>query len=373
MKKRDVGSAFLTDEPHAFGSGWISGTIGAVLGIAGMCGAACLLEPSLFVTPEVRAIAPEGMRLVVVVTIALASALGVVSLCLRKKKTLGLVALIASALGAALLAFVREGAPADGVAADAPWLALDAFALNLLLYTAAFVPLERICARLPQPTFRPEWQTDLAWFASSALFVQFTTFVVLAPGNALSAMFPAAAEWTAPLPLLVQFCAIVLCADLVQYWIHRACHRVPFLWRFHAVHHSAEAMDWLAGSRLHLVDALLTRALVFAAIAVLGFDLRAVAAYLVFVGAQATFVHCNVGWRMAWLERFLVTPRFHHWHHAAELRDVNFAVHLPWLDRLFGTWRMPDGWPRSYGLADGAKGWRGFVRQMVGPFVGGPS
>jgi lathosterol oxidase len=158
----------------------------------------------------------------------------------------------------------------------------------------------------------------------------------------------------------------------VQYWVHRACHRVPFLWRFHAVHHSAEAMDWLAGSRLHLVDALLTRALVFAAIAALGFDLRAVAAYLVFVGAQATFVHCNTALRLSWLEPFLVTPRFHHWHHARELQDVNFAVHLPWLDRLFGTWSMPSGWPQGYGLAGGAKGWRGFWRQMVGPFVGGP-
>ena len=64
---------------------------------------------------------------------------------------------------------------------------------------------------------------------------------------------------------------------------------------------------------------------------------------------------------------------FHHWHHARELQDVNFAVHLPWLDRLFGTWSMPSGWPQGYGLAGGAKGWRGFWRQMVGPFVGGPA
>lgn len=47
---------------------------------------------------------------------------------------------------------------------------------------------------------------------------------------------------------------MVLVADFTQYWVHRTFHTVPWLWRFHAIHHSAEEMDWLAGSRLHLVD-----------------------------------------------------------------------------------------------------------------------
>ena len=42
--------------------------------------------------------------------------------------------------------------------------------------------------------------------------------------------------------------------DFVQYWFHRAFHRIPFLWGFHAVHHSAQKMDWLAGSRMHIVE-----------------------------------------------------------------------------------------------------------------------
>ena len=364
---KDARSPFVTDEPHSFGSGWISGTIGAVFGIAAFAAALCFAFPGVFATDSVRELAPRWIRGAAMGAAAVAAVFGVVSSMLRRKKTLGAVALGSSALAAAVFWFL--GGESSDAALPMP-IALDAFALNLLLYSAVFVPIERLRPRLAQPTFRDEWWTDLAWFASSALLVQATTFVVLAPGNALAAALPAVGERTRALPLVVQFCAIVLCADLVQYWVHRACHRVPFLWRFHAVHHSAEAMDWLAGSRLHLVDALLTRALVFAAIAVLGFDLRAVAAYLVFVGAQATFVHCNTALRLSWLEPFLVTPRFHHWHHARELQDVNFAVHLPWLDRLFGTWSMPSGWPQGYGLAGGAKGWRGFWRQMVGPFVG---
>ena len=59
--------------------------------------------------------------------------------------------------------------------------------------------------------------------------------------------------------IFAELFGVLLVADLVQYWTHRAYHEVPFLWRFHAVHHSAEYMDWMAGSRLHLFELLTTR------------------------------------------------------------------------------------------------------------------
>ena len=181
---------------------------------------------------------------------------------------------------------------------------------------------------------------------------------------------PAVQDFVRSAPVPVQFVAIVVVSDFVQYWVHRACHTVPLLWRFHAIHHSATAMDWLAGSRLHTVDAVLTRALIYLPLFLLGFDAGAIGAYLVFVAAQATFVHANVRWRLSWLEPWLATPRFHHWHHADAPPDVNFAVHLPVFDRLFGTWHLPSGeWPQRYGLAGGAMAPRGFWRQFATPFV----
>ena len=72
------------------------------------------------------------------------------------------------------------------------------------------------------------------------------------------------------LPLLVQVPALLLVADFTQYWVHRTFHAVPFLWPFHAIHHSVEEMDWLAGSRLHLVDVIVTRGLTYVPIFVLG-------------------------------------------------------------------------------------------------------
>ena len=146
---------------------------------------------------------------------------------------------------------------------------------------------------------------------------------------------------------VVQFVAAICLADFIQYWVHYACHRVPILWRFHEVHHSAKAMDWLAGSRLHIIDAVLTRALIYAPLFLLGFDPAAIGAYLVFVVVQATFVHANVRFVPGWVEPWLATPRFHHWHHADTPADKNFAVHLPIYDRLFGTHHMPGGSTRT--------------------------
>jgi lathosterol oxidase len=171
-------------------------------------------------------------------------------------------------------------------------------------------------------------------------------------------------------PLALQLVEAALVADLTQYWVHRAFHATPWLWRFHAIHHSSPALDWLAGSRLHLVDVIVTRALAFVPLFVLGFEEAAIAAYLVWVAAQATWIHANLRWRTGWLDHVVATPRFHHWHHAAEpaARDKNFAVHFPWLDRLFGTHHLPAGaWPARYGvLADEPP--PGFAAQLVWPF-----
>jgi sterol desaturase/sphingolipid hydroxylase (fatty acid hydroxylase superfamily) len=202
--------------------------------------------------------------------------------------------------------------------------------------------------------------------------VQVTTFLILAPAQAAFAAF-AGQPWReaiAALPLVIQFFAVLLCADLGEYFIHRAFHVIPALWRFHAIHHSSLDMDWLAGSRLHIVDVIVTRAVVVFPLFALGFDQRAVAAYLVFVSFHAVFIHANVRFDLRRLEPWIVTPRFHHWHHAKERAaiDKNFAVHLPWIDRLFGTAYEPAGqWPRDYGI-EGDPVPEDILRQTAWPF-----
>jgi sterol desaturase/sphingolipid hydroxylase (fatty acid hydroxylase superfamily) len=128
-------------------------------------------------------------------------------------------------------------------------------------------------------------------------------------------------------------------------------------------------MDWLAGSRSHLVDVLVNRALGFVPIFVLGFAPAAIYAYLAFVSFHAVYIHANVTHRWPGLRQIIATPEFHHWHHTSDEEgiDKNFAVFISFIDRLFGTFHLPDYWPRRYGTTkfQPPETW---VGQLVYPF-----
>lgn len=244
--------------------------------------------------------------------------------------------------------------------------------LNLLSTGLVFVPLERAFGRRPQPLFGTEWREDLLYFCLSSLMVQGLTCLSLAPSLAIVAH----TRWTgfragiAAQPLWLQVLEIMLLTDLVQYWVRRAFHRNAFLWGFHGVHHAAPALDRLAGSRMHVIEIVVLRAKTVIPTYVLGFRQPAPYAYLVFVYVYATYIHSNVRFDVEWVKP-IVTPRFHHWHRGIEPEavDVNFAIHFPVLDRIFGTYHMPPGrWPSGYGVSSEAVP-NGFARQLAFPFV----
>jgi sterol desaturase/sphingolipid hydroxylase (fatty acid hydroxylase superfamily) len=361
--------ALTTTEPTILGHGFISGLVSALLGLAGLGLVLGLRFPDLFSQIEVRAIyASAYLRPVIHLVLVTSFLAGSISAVLRANKTLAVVGL-GSTLAAALLGGSQAGA---GAGQGGAWLAVDFFVLNLLLYSAIFVPLERLFALRPgQPVFRRYWGVDISYFFINSLLIEVLTILTLQP--ALILFDWARAGWGAAgiLPLALQVPLLVLVADLTQYWVHRTFHAVPLLWRFHAIHHSIEEMDWLAGSRLHLVDVIVTRGVTYVPIFVLGFSNAALMVYVFLVAAQATFIHANVRWQFGPVRRILATPAFHHWHHAAEpdAIDKNFAVHTPIWDSLFGTYYLPDRWPSAYGLSGGGPVPSGWLRQLLHPLT----
>ena len=357
-----------TTEPTLFGSGFLSGLLSAILGIAAFGAVLCLRFPEYLTFADLRPLYALGyVRAIIHVTLVTSFLLGTVSAFLRANKMLALVG-IGFTLAAALLG--GSQVPVDGDVAGRSWLGVDFFVLNLLLYSAVFIPLERLFAlRAGQPVFRRQWPVDLTYFFVNSLLIEVLTILTLKPALILFA-------WARPgwfvgsLPLIVQVPALLLIADFTQYWIHRTFHAVSFLWPFHAIHHSVEEMDWLAGSRLHLVDVIVTRGLVYVPIFLLEFSERALMIYVFLVAAQATFIHANVRWEFRPLRRLIATPAFHHWHHSAdrEAVDKNFAVHTPIWDILFGTYYLPDRWPSSYGLSGRRDVPARWLAQLVYPF-----
>ncbi|MCU0699566.1 MAG: sterol desaturase family protein [Myxococcaceae bacterium] len=131
---------------------------------------------------------------------------------------------------------------------------------------------------------------------------------------------------------------VFVAADFVGYWAHRLMHRVPWLWRFHRLHHEATELSWLDAWRQHPVDFVLHGVLVGLPGALLGASLSHVSSVVLLRKAFTTFLHANVAVDFG---RWLASPVFHAVHHSAkpEDHDSNFAGTFPLWDVLFGTFR----------------------------------
>src|SRR5438034_701852 len=107
-----------------------------------------------------------------------------------------------------------------------------------------------------------------------------------------------------------------------------------FLWRFHAVHHSIEAMDWAAAGRLHPFDQAFTQAFTIMPLVILGYGGGTFAGVAVFVTLLAIFQHANVRLRFPGIRWAINTPEWHHWRHAIDpdAKDKNFGLSI--VDRI---------------------------------------
>jgi sterol desaturase/sphingolipid hydroxylase (fatty acid hydroxylase superfamily) len=263
----------------------------------------------------------------------------------------------------AIISPVMEALTLTGHSFAAFGLMLVRLTLSLVLFSAIFVPLERLFALHPQRIFRKNIATDLGYYFISGLVPS----LLLSPPLALlawsaHALLPAGltvavAQW----PLWQRVMVALVVEEIGYYWAHRWTHEVPLLWRFHAIHHSAEQMDWLVNTRVHPVDMVFTRLCGLAPLYAVGLATplagtsNLVPVLVLLIGILwGFFVHANVRWRFGPLEWLLVTPAFHHWHHTNDGPDCvnkNYAAMFPWVDRMFGTLFLPrNRRPERYGI-----------------------
>ncbi|HEY5711821.1 MAG TPA: sterol desaturase family protein [Allosphingosinicella sp.] len=354
-----------------FGSGWYAGLFAFLLSIAAFAMVLVLRFPAWLGTPQLAVLRDSAaFRPAVHFIILAAYGLAVISLMLRRNKVLGFTAL-AIALAAALMG--GANATATETRNWGIFFGLDFFILNMALAGLMFAPLERFLPHRPdQRLFRVDWREDLFYFLVSSMMVQIISFLTFAPSLAIvdqTARLGGIRAAIGNQPLILQVAEIMVLTDFIQYWFHRLFHKVPFLWGFHAVHHSTRAMDWLAGSRMHFVEIVALRGITAVPMLTFGYSPVALQIYVGLVYVYSSLLHANVKGDFDRLGSYLATPRFHHWHHGleAEAVDKNFAIHFPLFDRLFGTFHMPPGrWPENYGVPEKVP--PGYWRQFFYPF-----
>ena len=354
------------------GRGMISGVI--ALSLASLCllGVMAFHFPEYLTTPELRKqYSVDLLRQVMLVGLLLSGGLSLANIILGRTRWLSgsalLIVVVAIALGG-------NRVPVGDFPDHTPYIGMDWLILDLLGSSLVFILIEKMFPLYPrQPVFRAEWQTDFVHFVVNHFLVGLALLIVNFLIHRLFgwAVYTPLQSAIHSLPLVLEAFLVLLVADLVQYWTHRGYHEIPLLWRFHAVHHSTKTLDWMAGSRLHLLELVFTRVSILGVLYVLGFSKPAMDIYIVVVGFQAVFNHSNVSLPWGPLKYVIVTPDFHHWHHSSDrvALDRNYAAHFAFIDYLFGTAARTDrAFPEKYGVL-GDYMPQGFLKQQAFPFT----
>ncbi|WP_035563188.1 sterol desaturase family protein [Hymenobacter sp. IS2118] len=357
------------------GEGHISGNISIFLALLAQGAVLCFHFPEYFTTPEFREVyTGEAMKVLLMGGIVASFFFAALSFLLSQEKKRAIIGIVISALAVA-----GGGLEVQARAVEKTgWhLGLDWLLLDLLLLAVIFVPIEMVFPKNKQQArFHAEWRTDLVYFVISHLFVQFFGVITQAPAKMLFGWMGLTPlqHWVQNLPFVLEFLLALLVTDLFQYAAHRLFHSHVYLWRFHSVHHSTQAMDWLAGSRTHFVDIFVTRSISFIPLYVCGFSEIAFSAYILFVSIHAVLIHANTSINFGFLKYLLVTPQFHHWHHCEDPAHYgkNFAIHFPLIDKVFGTYYLPGNeWPDATGVREGSYP-KGYLKQLTHPFTKSP-
>jgi sterol desaturase/sphingolipid hydroxylase (fatty acid hydroxylase superfamily) len=346
--------------------------VGLFLAVLCLLAVAAFHFPGHLSNPQLRAVYDvDLLRLLLLACLCLSFSLGLAALMFSRRKLLAAAVVLVSALATLLGgSTVEVQVP---VQQKPFYLSLDLIVLDLLLMSVIFVPLERLFPLRRQRVLREGLSTDLSHYALNHLLMGGLLVLIVWPGNWIQQHLFAdrAARLTQQMPLWLQVVGILFVADFAQYWMHRWMHSSGRLWRFHKLHHSTARMDWLASSRLHVGDVVLTRAFSYMPIACLGFSPEAVQIYLPVVALQALLVHSNIRLDLGPLRYVLTTPQVHHWHHSSQEEglDRNFAVTFSIIDVVFGTFHCPRRWPERYGLHRERIS-SSFFKQLLYPFLG---
>ena len=157
------------------------------------------------------------------------------------------------------------------------------------------------------------------------------------------------------IPILLEVFLVIVIFDFIIWCHHVAFHKVPFLWRFHKVHHSDRDMDFTTALRFHIWEAFQSIVLKSIVVLVLGFAAVPVLIFEILLNFSAMFNHANIKLPKrvdALVSKLIVTPDFHEMHHSDKHveTDSNYGFFLSIWDYIFHTYTDHRLWAERIGL-----------------------
>ena len=272
--------------------------------------------------------------------------------------------LVAATLGSAAL-LMEHGV--DPSIAIVPGLALG---FTFLAIAERLVPWHRSWLHS-----RGDLRTDVGLYVTNGVVTGVLTPLVLAGAVGAGAWLAGrigVGLWPTGWPLLAQLALGLVVAELVEYSFHRAMHEVPWLWRFHATHHSAPRLYWLNAARFHPIDLFAVGVLKLVPLAVLGATAPVFALVTLFSAVHGAYQHANVPVRLGPLNWIFSMTELHRWHHSPRLAEANhnYGGNLIVWDVVFGTRFLPADRepPEAIGIESLPDFPMGFWANLASPF-----
>ena len=217
-------------------------------------------------------------------------------------------------------------------------------ALGLLFLLAEYVMPYRQEWNSPQGDLGNDVISGTVAYIILPIFLKPLNFALLAWIAAWLALQAGGSLWPSDWPLAAQVILMLVIGDAGRYWGHRLAHEIPWLWRFHAVHHSAKRLWWWNATRQHPVDKVWFTFTEMLFPILLGAEGLVLALYLGVTAVCGFSQHCNINVKLGpfyWIFNVVDLHRWHHSKNAAE-SDHNYGNNLIIYDRIFGTYFYPE-------------------------------
>jgi sterol desaturase/sphingolipid hydroxylase (fatty acid hydroxylase superfamily) len=148
------------------------------------------------------------------------------------------------------------------------------------------------------------------------------------------------------LPAIAQLGILFVLRDFIHWNVHRLLHRVPFLWQFHKVHHSAKELGFATHLRFHWMETVVYRTIEYIPLGMIGFGIQDFFFVHLIAISIGHFNHSNIYVPLGYLRYIFNNPQMHRWHHAksfpvAHPYGINFGISLSLWDYLFRTAYVP--------------------------------